>query len=104
MKRSLEKEIQLAICDYLALKRYFFYRSNNVPVWDQDHFRALPKYTPRGLPDIVVVKGGKYIGLEVKQAKGVVSEAQAETGEQIIRAGGDWRVVRSLDDVMAMGL
>jgi hypothetical protein len=103
---TLEKDIQRAICDYLAYSRHFFYRNNNTPMFDTKRgmFRAMPKYTPHGLPDIVVVKDGKYIGLEVKREKGQVSKEQTETGKRIVSAGGEWHVVRSIDDVQKLGL
>ncbi|MDE2021286.1 MAG: hypothetical protein KGJ13_13205, partial [Patescibacteria group bacterium] len=75
-----ESDIQASICAYLALKKHLFWRSNNVPVFDstRDSFRALPKYTMRGLPDITVIKDGWYIGLEVKRAHTQPSPAQKD--------------------------
>jgi hypothetical protein len=43
--RATEAQIQRAICDYLALRRHFFYRNNNTPIYDATRkaFRAMPK-------------------------------------------------------------
>lgn len=99
-------EIQSAICEYLTLRRHFFYRSNNTPVYDPTRktFRSLPKYTPKGLPDITLIKDGRYVGLEVKTPKGTVSEDQRALWNAIVLAGGEYHIVRSVDDVVALGL
>jgi hypothetical protein len=102
-----ESDIQAAICDYLALKRYLFSRTNNEPIYDRSKaaFRALPKYTRRGWPDITVVgKGGQFIGIEVKSDTGRLSPEQQRLGEEIEKNGGRYILARSLDDVIRAGL
>jgi hypothetical protein len=105
--RQLEKDIQRGICDWLALKGFFFWRSNNTPVFSASgrnndgamRFRALPKYTPRGLPDIIVVHRGKFIALEVKRPGAKLRAEQAEFGCKVVVAGGEYHKVCSLEDV-----
>ena len=63
-----EGDAQRAICDDLDLRRHLFWRANNVPVFDRTR-GALPKYTVHGLPDIMVMKNGFFIGLEVKATR-----------------------------------
>jgi len=60
-QRPRETEVQAAICDYLALRKVFFSRTNNTPIYDPTRkiFRSLPKYTQRGMADIWAVKNGK---------------------------------------------
>ena len=58
MAKTLEKEIQLAICEYLAYKRYFFWRQNTIPVFDKGHYRPMPKFSINGVPDIILVHKG----------------------------------------------
>jgi hypothetical protein len=105
-----ESDISATICHYLQMKKLFFYRNNNIPPVFNDRFgnkqfRRLPKFTPRGLPDIIVVKDGKYIGLEVKKpqcgnsAKTYQSKEQKEFEQELKAAGGEYYVVRSIDDV-----
>jgi len=100
----LEKEIQLAICDYLAYKHYFFWRQNVMPIYDKDHFRAMPKYSKNGLPDIFLIKDGQFIGIEVKRPKGKQSENQIIFERECKQNGGKYHVVTSLDDIVALGL
>lgn len=66
--------------------------------------RRLPKYTPRGVPDIIVVRGGAFYGLEVKTPKGKQSPEQKEFQAMVESHGGHYHVVRSVDDVVAIGL
>lgn len=106
MPHERESDIVTAICDYLAYRGHFFWRSNNVPVYDRTRgtYRALPKHTMKGLPDITVVKDGRYIGIEVKTKKGILSEDQAELDRQLIKHGAQYHVVHSIDEVVALGL
>lgn len=100
-----EIEIQSIICDYLALKKYFFWRQNNISVFDGQNFRALPKYAMKGVADIILVKEkGKICFLEVKTDKGQLSENQVGFRQKCLEKGAEYYVVRSLDDVMALGL
>jgi hypothetical protein len=61
-----EAEAQSTILDYLALRGVLAIRLNNQPIFDPERgiFRSLPKHTPLGLADILVVKRGRAIFLE----------------------------------------
>lgn len=106
MAKTLEKEIQLAICDYLALKKYFFWRQNTVPVFDfkTKVYRPMPKYSVNGVPDIILIHKGQFIGLEVKQPKGKQSDNQKIFENNCKKAGGQYHIVTSLDDILVLGL
>jgi hypothetical protein len=104
-----ETDIQNSICEYLAVKKHFFFRLNNIPAFSKNpdgsiRMRRLPKYTPRGLPDIIVIKDGYFIGLEVKKPKTYQSKEQKEIEKQIKEAGGEYYVVRSIDKLIEIGL
>ena len=104
-KIPLEKDIQRAICDYLALKNYFFWRSNNIPVFGKNNagfktFRSLPKYTPRGIPDIIIIRKGEFIAVEVKRPKAKLRPEQAEFASKIVVHGGTYWVVHSLEEII----
>src|SRR5690349_12013588 len=102
----MESEVLRAICEYLALRKVFFFRSNNQPIFDPARkvFRALPKYTMKGIPDIIAIKDGRFIGIEVKTDKGRQSPEQKEFEQLCSKHGGKYIVVRSIDDVQAIGL
>lgn len=100
MKKKLEKDILREICEWLFEKGFFFWRQNTIPVFDKGHFRALPKYTPRGLPDILLLYDGHFIGLEVKVPNyWKRTDAQIEMKDKFIDNGGAYHLVTSLDEV-----
>jgi hypothetical protein len=101
-----ETAVQAAICDYLSLKGYLFSRTNNAPIYDKTRaaFRALPKYTRRGWPDICLIAHGTFYGIEVKSDNGKLRPEQEELGKEIGKNGGVYIVARSIDDVQRAGL
>lgn len=91
------------------MKRRCFFRVNNIPAFNRIAgggftMRRLPKYTPRGLPDIIVIQGGTFVGLEVKTPVGKQSPEQKEFEANVKKHGGRYHVVRSIEDVQAIGL
>lgn len=104
----LEREIQLQICDYLALRKHFFWRENNTPIFQNDkgnqRFRAMPKYSKRGVPDIMLVYKGQVFGIEVKRPKTYQSENQKIFEKEFTEVGGIYIVAKSLEDVIKYGL
>jgi len=53
----------------------------------------------QGLPDIIVVHKGMFVGFEVKTDTGRVSKEQKSMHERLRKQGGKVFVVRSIDDV-----
>ena len=107
--KSSESDIQNTICEYLQAKRKFFFRLNNIPAFNRSSegvvtMRRLSKFTPRGLPDIIVVEKGMFIALEVKSAIGRQSPEQKEVEADIKKHGGQYFVVRSVEEVIEVGL
>jgi hypothetical protein len=112
-----ESQLVREICDWLHENDYFFWRENNVPtpvgVYGMSRMRALPKYTPRGIADIIVVLSGRIYAIEVKRGgsedererngrkvrAGKISPEQAEWGAKLVMHGGRYACVRSLQEV-----
>jgi len=106
---ATESEIQSAICEYLTARRVFFIRLNNIPASFIDgrgarQFRSLGKYARLGTADLLVIKGGCPIFIEVKRADARQSADQIEFQHDVAKAGGYYHVARSIDDVQALGL
>jgi hypothetical protein len=103
-----ETEIVNNICEYLTLKKYFFFRMNNIPVFNKERgcFRKFPKWCVKGVPDIFVLKTDKTIGLEVKSLTGTWGEEQKmfKAFFDSRLANREYHVVRSVEDVMKVGL
>lgn len=96
-----ENQIQKAILDYLGYqKKIYFFRSNSGALrLENGGFMRTGK---KGCPDIIVCRNGKFIGLEVKTQKGKQSDSQKQAEQEILKAGGEYYVVKSLDDVYAI--
>ena len=58
----------------------------------------------RGVPTIIVIKGGCFIGLEVKGPLGTLSGHQVEFCDGVREAGGEYYVVKAIEDVQRLGL
>lgn len=105
-----ETMIVREICDWLEVTGYFFWRQNNIPVQG----RAQPKYTPKGIADIIVVKSGMLYAIEVKRGgssdvrekngralrSGKLTPHQAEWGSSLVMHGGKYACVRSLSEAV----
>ena len=104
----LEKDRQLQICEYLALRKHFFWRQNTAPTiqktGDKFSFRRMPKYSMTGVPDILVIFKGNVYGLEVKREKTKQSEGQIIFEKGFVESGGIYVVVRTVEDIQALGL
>lgn len=103
MVKKLESAIVREICDWLNERGFFFWRQNNIPVFQKDRFgaryRALPKYTPKGLPDIIILSKGRLIGLEVKvPTYWKRTDAQIEMKDKFLNNGGEYYLVTSLEE------
>lgn len=100
---SREIELQKAICDYLKAHRFFFWRQNNLGVWDniRKSYRKNPRQT-KGIPDIFVLLRGNLYGLEIKTETNRQTLDQLEFQKDFERNGGHYFLVRSLSQVMSL--
>ena len=98
----LEKEIQAAICDYLSLRRHFFWRNNTGAF--ETKSGGFVRFGAKGSPDIILVYEGRIYFLEVKRKSGVMSLEQESFCVAARAAGALYHVVRSVDDVQRLGL
>lgn len=101
--KTPERDIQTEILKWLTEQKIYHYRLNNqaTTIWAGGKQIRLP-VAQRGLPDIVIVMGGRYIACEVKSAVGTQSEAQKDVQEATERAGGLYWLVRSLGEVQEL--
>jgi len=100
-----ESEIVREICEHLEKEKWFFWRQNNIPVFGRNNagqmtWRALPKFCIKGVPDIIIISDGIFIGLEVKR------EGQKQKPEQVLfqkrveENGGKYFLVDSVDNTI----
>lgn len=92
-----ERIIQAQILSWLESTGILHWRANSGCVWV--HGRRI-SLGPDGISDVVVVvpPSGRFLGLEIKSAHGKVRPVQAEFETKVLAAGGEYRVVRSLED------
>ena len=115
-----ESEIQKVILDYLQVQenmgKLMFQRSNSLNVTTKDgHYIKTGK---KGSPDILVWTSGRYyrgiypddfpnlkksirsLALEVKSESGKLSPTQKIWQDKFEKLGGEYYIVRSLEDVL----
>ena len=98
-----ESGIQSDVLRWLSLqpKQVFAWRQYTGPIVRGEKGQTFFTKNPcPGLPDIVVIIKGRFIGLEIKQPKGKQSPEQKSFEESISKAGGFYFIIRSLDDAI----
>lgn len=102
MKQPLtEKQIENAILEYLYLTPGVYWKNNTVGIWDSAKrcYRKPTKHTRSGVSDIIGLRNGRAIFIEVKTAKGRLSDKQKEFLSDVNNNGGLGFVARSVEDV-----
>ena len=97
-----ESDIQKGILEYLLYCGIYCWRNNSNAVYDpvRKVFRKQKaKYYINGVADILGIYRGKFLAIEVKTDKGIVSDDQTLFLNNINKNGGIGFVARSLDDV-----
>lgn len=85
MSKTPEGKIQAEIIKYLKENK----------IW---HFRYNANVT-YGMPDIIAIYNGYFVGIEVKTEVGIATELQERMKDSIEKAGGYHVFARSVDDV-----
>lgn len=99
--KATEAQIQnycLSRLQMLELQQpIYYFRSNSFSgsITRYDGSRGFIKSAKRGLPDIVLLVNGAFVGLELKTEKGRQSDVQKQAQEQIEKAGGKYFICRS---------
>ena len=89
-----EKSIQSAIVDWLRLRGRLVFEFGK-----PGGHRELRGSLPVGFPDLLTIRDGWYVFLEVKAPGGRLSQAQRALHAEMRGAGCHVYVVRSLEDV-----
>lgn len=99
-----EKSLQADICEFLACQGWEVFefarvgarvRCERCGTW-----AGSVRGNPVGWPDVVAVKRGQHVYLEVKARRGVISHAQKIMRMRMQVAGMRAYVVRAIEDVM----
>lgn len=82
-----ESDIQAAIRDYLGWHGWFCWKIH----------QSLGSY--KGVSDLVAVKAGRVLFIEVKTSVGRLGVHQRAFRDELVRHGGTYIVARSIEDV-----
>jgi hypothetical protein len=104
-----EDALQQQVCSYLerALPRTSYWcaiPNGAVLAGDKvSRARQMAKLKRTGLrpgaPDLIVLHDGRLLAIELKVASGKLSDAQKESCDAIVQAGGGYAVCRSVEEV-----
>lgn len=98
-----EKEIENAIFELLNRLGWFAWKNNSTGIYDPKigKFRkSKNKNVINGASDILAIKNGIVLFIEVKSLTGRMSEDQEIFRDNIVRSGGYYYVVRSCAEVL----
>lgn len=99
--KEAENDIQNAVCEWLKLKKIFFWRQNTGGVYDvsRQSFRKMPKYALKGVADIIALINHRAYFLEIKTKKGRQSPEQKEFEKNVKENGSFYYIIRGVDDL-----
>lgn len=99
-----ESQILDAVCEYLHMMGYFFFRVNNTGLYDptKKTMRKLSKWSMKGVSDLMVVFNGTVYFIEVKSASGRQSPDQQAFQAMVESNDCDYFIVRSVDDIASI--
>lgn len=92
-------ELVKACEEYLRMKHIFHYRQNTGALRTQSG--GFIRFGTTGSPDIVAVIAGKYIGIECKMGSGKQSPGQKDFEKRLKQAGGEYWLIRDVQEVVA---
>lgn len=99
-----ENDVQRSILDYLTLRKIFHWRQNNGATYDAKLGFYRSHTGMKGVPDIICVIDGQFVGIECKGPRGKQSADQILFQKRLEFAGGKYILAKSVDDVREAGL
>lgn len=93
-----ENKIQNAVLKHLLQQGIFAWRQGNHSIWDPKMNGYREHTGLKGVPDILSVINGQFVGWEIKTPRGRQSEHQFAFQKRLERNGGRYILVRSLDE------
>ena len=88
------------IWDMYWVREGVAYRINNGAVYDKKRGIYRKGIQRKGIPDIIGIINGQFIGIEVKIGKDKQSAEQKEIQKEIIESGGIYFIAKSYDDYL----
>lgn len=96
-KQSPANALTDAVITYMKLKGGIGYRINNMGVYDASLGKFRTSGTKKGIPDIIGIYKGRFIGVEIKIGKDRQSDDQKLREQEINKAGGYYYIAKEFD-------
>ena len=102
MKKPLERDIQKACLQWLALAKVFAWRNNSAAmvIGEGPSRRFLRAGIVGGSDVLGILPGGKLMALEIKRPGGKTTEAQEAFLQRVRDAGGVALVITSVEELI----
>jgi len=68
-------------------------------LWQVWHTYQVAQFIP-GWSDLICLRRGRVLWIEIKSANGTLTEAEAEMRDKVLANHGEYHIVRSVDDVV----
>ena len=91
-QKLTEIDIRRQVTDYLQLRQYFCFYV----------LQGLGAY--KGIPDLIAVKNGRVLFIELKTPRGRQSDYQRKFQANLEAAGGEYVLCRGVDDLQGRGI
>ncbi|UOF78876.1 hypothetical protein [Caudoviricetes sp.] len=102
MSTSANK-LQAKVIKKLTEAGIFHWKQNTMPVWDHKLNSGYGAYRShggmKGVPDIICIIAGQFVGIEIKAGKDRISADQLLFKKRCERHGGRYFVVHEIEDV-----
>lgn len=96
-------KLTTAVIKKLNEHNVFCWRQNNMPVYDPNINGGYGGYRShgglKGVPDIIAIIDGQFVGIEIKAGKDRLSADQMLFKKRCIRNGGKYVVVKCVEDI-----
>ena len=103
VKKQTEQELLREATRYLQImetcQNCFFFRSASGGIKTENRFFRTGR---KGVQDITCLYKGKFIAIELKTITGKQSPEQKEIERLVKRHGGEYYIIRSLDELKAI--
>jgi hypothetical protein len=93
-----EGKIQSSVLKYLHEQGVFCWRQNNLAIFDPKMNGYREHNGLKGVPDILAVINGRFVGFEIKTPRGRQSADQLFFQKRLERHKGKYFIIRSLDE------
>lgn len=101
MRKERESDLKRTVISYLDLHRFFWWRNNSgaIKLRNKKGVERFIRFGCPGSPDIYVLKD-RLFGIELKAPYGEQSRSQIEFECGFRKAGGQYILARSIEDVI----